>query len=49
MPVGSQGTVKALAPEEVKDIGYGMILANTYPDRQRWLSGLQSGSPLQSQ
>ncbi len=30
MPVGSQGTVKALAPEEVKEIGYGMILANTY-------------------
>ena len=30
MPVGSQGTVKTLTPEEVKDIGYGMILANTY-------------------
>jgi queuine tRNA-ribosyltransferase len=30
MPVGSQGTVKALTPEEVKDIGYSMILANTY-------------------
>ena len=30
MPVGSQGTVKALTPEEVKGIGYGMILANTY-------------------
>ena len=30
MPVGSQGTVKTLTPEEVKDVGYGMILANTY-------------------
>ena len=30
MPVGSQGTVKTLTPEEVKDIGYSMILANTY-------------------
>jgi len=30
MPVGSQGTVKTLTPEEVKEIGYGMILANTY-------------------
>jgi queuine tRNA-ribosyltransferase len=30
MPVGSQGTVKTLTPEEVKDIGYGMALANTY-------------------
>ncbi len=30
LPVGSQGTVKTLTPEEVKDIGYGMVLANTY-------------------
>jgi len=30
MPVGSQGTVKALTPEEVKEIGFSMILANTY-------------------
>ena len=30
MPVGSQGTVKTLTPEEVKEIGYSMILANTY-------------------
>ncbi|MQY81697.1 MAG: tRNA-guanine transglycosylase, partial [Dehalococcoidia bacterium] len=30
MPVGSQGTVKALTPQEVADIGYGMVLANTY-------------------
>jgi len=30
MPVGSQATVKALIPEELKDIGFPMILANTY-------------------
>jgi queuine tRNA-ribosyltransferase len=30
MPVGSQGTVKTLTPEEVRAIGYGMVLANTY-------------------
>lgn len=30
LPVGSQGAVKALAPEEVKDLGFGMVLANTY-------------------
>jgi queuine tRNA-ribosyltransferase len=30
MPVGSQGTIKTLTPEEVKDLGYGMVLANTY-------------------
>ena len=30
LPVGSQGTVKTLIPEEVKDIGYNMVLANTY-------------------
>ena len=30
LPVGSQGAVKTLTPEEVKDIGYGMVLANTY-------------------
>jgi queuine tRNA-ribosyltransferase len=30
MPVGSQGTIKALTPEEVRDIGYGLVLANTY-------------------
>jgi len=30
LPVGSQGTVKTLTPEEVRDIGYGMVLANTY-------------------
>src|SRR5512139_2864420 len=30
MPVGSQGTVKTLTPDEIKDIGLAMILANTY-------------------
>ena len=30
LPVGSQGTVKTLTPEEVKEIGYGMVLANAY-------------------
>jgi len=30
LPVGSQGTVKTLTPEEVKDIGVRMVLANTY-------------------
>ncbi len=30
LPVASQGTVKTLTPEEVKDIGIVMVLANTY-------------------
>ena len=30
LPVGSQGTVKTLTPDEVKDIGMPMLLANTY-------------------
>ncbi len=30
MPVGTQGTVKTLTAEEVKDIGIAMVLANTY-------------------
>ena len=30
MPVGSQATVKALTPEEVRDLGFRMVLANTY-------------------
>ncbi|MFC1897925.1 tRNA guanosine(34) transglycosylase Tgt [Chloroflexota bacterium] len=30
LPVGSQATVKTLTPEDVKDIGLAMILANTY-------------------
>jgi queuine tRNA-ribosyltransferase len=30
LPVGSQATVKTLTPEEVKSIGFNMLLANTY-------------------
>ncbi len=30
MPVGTQATVKAMAPEELDDMGAGVILANTY-------------------
>ena len=30
MPVGTRATVKTLSPEEVKDCGSGIILANTY-------------------
>ncbi|TFG44690.1 MAG: tRNA guanosine(34) transglycosylase Tgt [Dehalococcoidia bacterium] len=30
MPVGSQATIKTLTPDEVKDIGYKLILANNY-------------------
>ncbi|HPC03163.1 MAG TPA: tRNA guanosine(34) transglycosylase Tgt [Syntrophales bacterium] len=30
MPVGTQGTVKGLLPETVRELGAGMILANTY-------------------
>ena len=30
MPVGTQATVKTLSPEEVKEAGAGVILANTY-------------------
>ena len=30
MPVGTRATVKSLSPEEVKDCGSGIILANTY-------------------
>lgn len=30
MPVGSQGTVKTLTPEEVSGLGFRMVLANTY-------------------
>ena len=30
MPVGTQATVKTLSPEEVKDCGSGICLANTY-------------------
>jgi queuine tRNA-ribosyltransferase len=30
MPVGTQGTVKALSPEELKSIGAEIVLSNTY-------------------
>lgn len=30
MPVGTQATVKTLSPEELKEIGAGIILSNTY-------------------
>jgi len=30
LPVGSQGAVKTLTPEEVRNIGISMVLANTY-------------------
>lgn len=30
LPVGSQATVKTLTPDEVRDIGFHMVLANTY-------------------
>jgi len=30
MPVGTQATVKAMAPNELKEIGAGIILSNTY-------------------
>ena len=30
MPVGTQATVKFVSPEELKDIGSGIVLANTY-------------------
>lgn len=30
MPVGTQGTVKAMSPEELKEIGAEIILGNTY-------------------
>lgn len=30
MPVGTNGTVKALLPEELEEMGYNLILGNTY-------------------
>jgi len=30
LPVGSQATVKTLTPDEVKALGFGVVLANTY-------------------
>ena len=49
LPVATQGSVKALTPEEVKSVGAGMILANAYHlylqpgvDTVRELGGLHS-------
>ncbi len=30
MPVGTRGSVKAVMPERVREMGYGLVLANTY-------------------
>ncbi len=30
LPVGSQATVKTLTPQDIKDAGFNMVLANTY-------------------
>src|SRR6266571_4095466 len=30
MPVGTQGTVRALSPADLKAVGAGLVLANTY-------------------
>src|SRR3977135_2573753 len=30
MPVGTQATVKAMTPGELREIGFGLILGNTY-------------------
>jgi queuine tRNA-ribosyltransferase len=30
MPVGSQATVKTLTPDDIKELGFKMVLANTY-------------------
>ena len=30
MPVGTQGTVKAMTPDELREVGAGLILGNTY-------------------
>ena len=30
LPVGSQATVKTLTPDDIKELGFNMILANTY-------------------
>ena len=30
LPVGSQAAVKTLTPDDIKDIGFSMVLANTY-------------------
>jgi queuine tRNA-ribosyltransferase len=48
MPVATQASVKGLAPEEVRDLGAGMVLGNAYHlylrpgvDRVRRLGGIQ--------
>ena len=43
MPVGTQATVKACSPEQVKACGAGIILANTYHLWQR--PGADPSSP----
>jgi queuine tRNA-ribosyltransferase len=30
MPVGTQGTIKAISTEDIQELGYNLILANTY-------------------
>ncbi|MBU4459628.1 MAG: tRNA-guanine transglycosylase, partial [Verrucomicrobia bacterium] len=30
MPVGTQGTVKGMAPDELEAMGYDVVLGNTY-------------------
>ena len=35
MPVGTQATVKTQSPEELKEMGSGIILANTYHRKSR--------------
>jgi queuine tRNA-ribosyltransferase len=40
LPVGTRGTVKAMAPWELEEIGYEMLLANTYHLYLRPGSGL---------
>ena len=30
MPVGTQGSVKGVSPEELKELGAGIVLSNTY-------------------
>jgi queuine tRNA-ribosyltransferase len=49
MPVGTQATVKAMTPEELEELGAGIILANTYHlylrpghERVRRFGGLHS-------
>ena len=41
MPVGTQATVKTQSPEELKQMGSGIILANTYPLHHRRRSDFQ--------